>query len=48
MAIKMTKGSHNVFRDLGYSAVEAEHLRVRAELIGREPTRCEQSRPGAV
>lgn len=33
MAIKITKGSHNVFRDLGYSAVEAEHLRVRAELM---------------
>ena len=33
MAIKITKGSHNVFRDLGFSAVEAEHLRVRAELM---------------
>jgi hypothetical protein len=30
MAIKITKGSGNVFRDLGFSPVEAEHLRVRA------------------
>jgi predicted XRE-type DNA-binding protein len=33
MAIQITKGSDNVFRDLGFSAVEAEHLRVRAELM---------------
>ena len=33
MAIKITKGSGNVFRDLGFSPVEAEHLRVRAELL---------------
>ncbi len=33
MAIKITKGSDNVFRDLGFSPVEAEHLRVRAELM---------------
>ena len=33
MAIKVTKGSHNVFRDLGFSPAEAEHLRVRAELM---------------
>ncbi len=33
MAIKITKGSDNVFRDLGFSAVEAEHLRVRADLM---------------
>ncbi len=33
MAIKITKGSGNVFRDLGFSPVEAEHLRVRAELM---------------
>lgn len=33
MAVKITKGSPNVFRDLGFSAVEAEHLRVRAELM---------------
>jgi predicted XRE-type DNA-binding protein len=33
MAIKITKGSGNVFRDLGYSPAEAEHLRVRAELM---------------
>lgn len=33
MAIKITKGSGNVFRDIGFSPREAEHLRVRAELI---------------
>ncbi|MDZ4865244.1 MAG: helix-turn-helix transcriptional regulator [Gemmatimonadota bacterium] len=33
MAIKITKGSGNVFRDLGFSPAEAEHLRVRAELM---------------
>jgi len=33
MTIKITRGSHNVFRDLGFSPVEAEHLRVRAELM---------------
>jgi len=33
MAIKITKGSDNVFRDVGFSPVEAEHLRVRAELM---------------
>ena len=33
MAIKITKSSGNVFRDLGFSPVEAEHLRLRAELM---------------
>lgn len=33
MAIKITKGSGNVFRDLGFPPAEAEHLRVRAELM---------------
>ncbi len=33
MAIKVTKSSGNVFRDLGFSPVEAEHLRLRAELM---------------
>ncbi len=33
MAIEITKGSPNIFRDLGFSSVEAEHLRVRAELM---------------
>jgi len=33
MAIKITKGSGNVFRDLGFARVEAEHLRVRAGLM---------------
>ena len=33
MAIKITKGSPNIFRDLGFSPVEAQHLRVRAELM---------------
>jgi predicted XRE-type DNA-binding protein len=33
MSAKMTRGSVNVFRDLGFPAAEAEHLRVRAELM---------------
>ena len=33
MAIKITKGSGNVFRDLGFSPLEAEHLRIRADLM---------------
>lgn len=33
MALKITKGSGNVFRDLGFSPEESEHLRVRAELM---------------
>ena len=33
MSAKMTRGSGNVFRDLGFPAEEAEHLRVRAELM---------------
>lgn len=33
MGVKITRGSGNVFRDLGYSPAEAEHLRVRAELM---------------
>lgn len=33
MAIKITKSSPNIFRDLGFPPVEAEHLRVRAELM---------------
>jgi len=33
MSAKMTRGSGNVFRDLGFPAEEAEHFRVRAELM---------------
>lgn len=33
MAIEITTGAGNVFRDLGFSHVEAEHLRIRAELM---------------
>ena len=33
MTIKITKGSGNVFRDIGFSPREAEHLRVRAKLM---------------
>jgi predicted XRE-type DNA-binding protein len=33
MKIKMTRSSGNVFRDLGFSAEESEHLRVRSELM---------------
>jgi predicted XRE-type DNA-binding protein len=31
--VKLTRSSGNVFRDLGFSADEAEYLRVRAELM---------------
>jgi predicted XRE-type DNA-binding protein len=33
MGLRITKGLPNVFRDLGFTAVEAQHLRVRAELM---------------
>ncbi len=33
MTIKMTRSSGNVFRDLGFPEKEAEHLRVRADLL---------------
>jgi predicted XRE-type DNA-binding protein len=31
--VKLTRSSGNVFRDLGFSPDEAEHLKVRAELM---------------
>ncbi len=33
MAEKIRRGHRNVFRDLGFSPVEAEHLRVRSQLM---------------
>ena len=33
MKLKMTRSTGNVFRDLGFSADEAEHLKVRANLM---------------
>ena len=33
--LKRTRGSGNVFRDLGYGKVEAEHLKLRSELMIR-------------
>ena len=33
--IKITRGSGNVFRDLGYSKTEAENLKLRSELMMR-------------
>jgi predicted XRE-type DNA-binding protein len=33
MAAKVRRGSANVFSDLGFSPQEAEHLRVRADLM---------------
>jgi predicted XRE-type DNA-binding protein len=33
MATKMRRSSGNVFRDLGYGAEEAEHLRIRSVLM---------------
>ena len=36
--MKMTRSSGNVFRDLGFSTGEAEHLKIRAELMLRLQT----------
>ena len=33
--VKMTRGSGNVFLDLGFSKAEAENLRLRSELMRR-------------
>ena len=33
MKLKVTRSSGNVFRDLGFPEGEAEHLRVRADLL---------------
>jgi predicted XRE-type DNA-binding protein len=33
MAIKVTRSSGNVFRDLGFPREEAEHLRIRSDLM---------------
>jgi predicted XRE-type DNA-binding protein len=33
MKLKVTRSTGNVFRDLGFSADEAEHLKVRSDLL---------------
>jgi predicted XRE-type DNA-binding protein len=33
MKLKVTRSTGNVFRDIGFSRKEAEHLRVRADLL---------------
>jgi predicted XRE-type DNA-binding protein len=33
MKLKMTRSTGNVFRDLGFSSEEAEHLRIRSDLL---------------
>ena len=33
MKVKLTRSSGNVFRDLGFSPEEAEHLKVRSDLM---------------
>ncbi len=33
MKLKMTRSTGNVFRDLGFPPDEAEHLRIRSELL---------------
>ena len=38
LKMKVTRSSGNVFRDLGFSPGEAEHLRIRAELMLRLQT----------
>jgi len=41
--LKITRGSGNVFRDLGFSKDEAENLKLRAELIMRIKDRFRKS-----
>ena len=33
MKIKMTRSSGNVFKDLGFTAEEAEHLKIRSRMM---------------
>ncbi len=33
MRLKVTRSTGNVFRDLGFSVEEAEHLRIRSDLL---------------
>ena len=33
MKVKMTRSAENVFQDLGFSPTEAEHLRIRSDLL---------------
>ncbi len=33
MSLKITRSSRNVFRDLGFDLEEAEHLKIRADLM---------------
>ncbi|TMB42872.1 MAG: XRE family transcriptional regulator [Deltaproteobacteria bacterium] len=33
MRVKMTRSTGNVFRDLGFTPDEAEHLRIRSDLL---------------
>ncbi len=33
MRVKITRSNRNVFRDLGFDVQEAEHLRIRADLM---------------
>lgn len=35
MKIKMTRSSGNVFKDLGFSTEEAEHLKIRSTMMAR-------------
>jgi predicted XRE-type DNA-binding protein len=41
--IKVTRGSANVFRDLGFGKAEAENLRLRSELMFRIDGFCRES-----
>jgi predicted XRE-type DNA-binding protein len=33
MSVKITRSNRNVFRDLGFDVEEAEHLKIRADLM---------------
>ena len=35
MKVKMTRSSGNVFKDLGFTAEEAEHLKIRSRMMAR-------------
>jgi len=42
MSVKVRRSSGNVFRDLGFSRVEAENLRIRSELMAHVATLIER------
>jgi len=45
MAIRVRRSSGNIFRDLGFSRQEAEHLKIRSDLMIRLTRLIEARRP---